>query len=391
MKDCAQWIRVLRAEISQVSCTSPAWCEKSWYLDSSQQLEDHITALGTAVTSPTLGNILATYPAAKTSVLKLKALLQSISDRTILPNLVKEPSEDTKYSVTLQQQLAKVSKSVDEMRVKCIIERNIDPQQGTPELPLTSQPTSDSCDTDDDEDLRYGIVRGMLQSFHDDHTNEWLNTGPIYEPRLRKDIRAWARLVRYGCTKLPDDSMLLHKDKSRLPRRPRKARAVETEWSKEYREAFFASLGPEPSAPMNDRRTGSEVWEPRLAQPFYPEVSSPFYNGSNNSGIWGYRGDKTGYSSAGSNGSNASNMGLAIGGKKRRLPRDEDGYPCTHSGCHMAFSRACDLSHHQRSHKPKDTLPYACGTCDKRFPYPKDLRRHEKTHRSHDGTSDDMR
>jgi hypothetical protein len=228
--------------------------------------------------------------------------------------------------------------SMETLRLRCIVECHVDPENKLPGNVVMGGFTTDSCNTSDDDDALYTDMRRRLELFQLDQTRVTFKTEWIYARRLRRDIRAWARISGYRCMKLADNSMLIHKDRDALPRRTRRP--------------SFGSLSC--------------------------QVSDP---------VWDYRDQNAGYSSATSFGSRVS-VAASVGSKKRRLPRDEGGYACDFPGCHKTFDRQCDLSHHQRSHRPKDTLPYPCESCELRFPFPKDLRRHEKKHHSK-GTDED--
>ena len=127
-----------------------------------------------------------------------------------------------KTAEVLQHKFSRIVESLEEIRASCISYWSIDPEEGTGAKAIHLQETSDSYDTDNDGDCRYHNLRETLQSFKHDPSRRTLRTAPIHDQRLRKEIRAWARLLQYGCLKLTCSSMLLHKDKSELPRRRRK-------------------------------------------------------------------------------------------------------------------------------------------------------------------------
>ena len=277
----------------------------------------------------------------------------------------------------LRCELVNTEKSIDNIRLRCMMDWRFDPDpdQSFSTSCLMYGETSDSCSTEDDgdDDWRYFVIRSALRLFLRDDTRRYLVTEPISERRLRKDVRAWARLARYRCIKLPDSKMLLHKDRTYLPRRPRKKKA-------------FLPVPLPPGDP------GKRTY---LYGEYTPKPISLGNNENQNESmehIWQPRGDKAGYSSGGSNGSSASLYSTTSRRKKQRLPRSQGAYHCTFSGCHKVFNRDCDRRHHERNHQSKDTLPYACGrpTSDKRFAFPKDLRRHARTHLPYGASSDDM-
>ena len=229
------------------------------------------------------------------------------------------------------KELEDTTKALESVRLTCILDYHIDISQPVTGR-ITEQETSDSCVTDDDDDERYAKTRKLLEGFRI-KPQDAIKTEPLSQARHRKDVRAWARMYRYGCMKLACGSMMVFKDRDKLPKRPRRN---------------------------------------RQSQPL-PQYDQP---------IWDLREDNVDYSSASASSywSSASMSSNTNSNKKRRLPRDENGYSCDFPGCEKSYDRKCDLSHHQRSHRPKDTLPYPCEWCGERFPFPKDLRRHEKTH-----------
>lgn len=233
-------------------------------------------------------------------------------------------------------ELAEMTKTLESVRVTCVLEHCIDISQPI-SVSILEQETSDSCETDDDDDEKYAHTRKLLDRFRD-RSEDSVKTEPLLHARHRKDVRAWARMYRYGCMKLACGSMLVYKDKNKLPKRRRKSRQSQL-------------------------------------QPQYAQLQ-PQYDQQ----IWDYREDNVEHSSASSYRSSASMQSDFSNNKKRRLPRNENGYSCDFPGCEKSYHRKCDLSHHQRCHRPKDTLPYPCERCGDRFPFPKDLRRHEETH-----------
>ena len=266
-----------------------------------------------------------------------------------LYNLAKE----ARLSSMKAWQLAK------DIRKIFIMDYKTDPDQGVIARPLAEQETSDSYDTDDDYENEIRSSREILQFFHRDHTRDSVLIGPMLQPKLRKDIRAWARLYKCGCMTLHDKTMLIHKDKSKVPRRPRKCTS-----------GYFTKEVFPPS---------SYGFTPRHRRPS-PLPLSDF----DEMQIWKARSsyDSAGCSSAGSRRSSRSRRSLdSISGTKRlRLSREEGGFPCTHADCCETFNRQCDLSQHERCHLPYEERPHSCYFCPKRFLWPKDLRRHENTH-----------
>lgn len=286
----------------------------------------------------------------------------------------------------LLKKLTGAGKALDDLRLYCITELSLTRDeiletQATREIMLLE--TSDSCETEDDGDLEYLSMRFRLHEFQVDVDQKWLKTQPIAQRRMRKDIRAWARLARFGCMKLPDCSMLVCKNRYALPRRQRRKAEDQVHQFKPFRRGHFGE-GHYTPAGQYFEDGGHRFFEPgaeplvlpdldKLTQPLFQDYQSKssryHYQESN--------GSKVGYRSESSNDSHAS---AASASKKRRLPREEGAYACDSSGCEKTFDRQCDLSHHQRSHRPKDQLPWPCRRCDKRFGYAKDLRRHQKTH-----------
>lgn len=245
------------------------------------------------------------------------------------------------------------ARSYSALRATCIADWNMDPNcalSGFSPTSIREDWTSDSCSTVDDEDERYDSVHRTLEAFRNDASMASTIIEPIHKQRMRKDVRAWARLAEYRCTKLSDNSMLLHKDKSQILKRRRRNR-------------------------------------PNLLKPFPRDPHTPFPHGPHtplphDPDVWKAREpDKNaGYSSAESNGSAASAYSRNSGFPKPRLRSRASGYPCAKDGCAKVYNRACDLAHHQRSHRAKEEQPCECPQCVKRFPFPKDLRRHQKIH-----------
>ena len=127
---------------------------------------------------------------------------------------------------TLFNDLTSTIKDLQEMRILCITDWKFDTMLYEPhEFPPTTlsiEETSDSYDPDDDNDHWYHLMRQDLELFRQDEAGQWLKTGPIFDARMRRDIRAWTRLANYRCMRLACWSMLIHKDKTQLPRRPKK-------------------------------------------------------------------------------------------------------------------------------------------------------------------------
>ena len=258
---------------------------------------------------------------------------------------IEGPGEKAHFR-TLLDRFEVTIEMLSELRIHCILMFGFDVKEQIYHVPTANLETSDSCDSENDgNDAMYEITRTALEKFQRDPLKEWIQVNHYGNQRLRKDIRAWARLTRCGCMKLPDGTMLLHKHKKQIPRRPRKKIA-------------------RPASPP-----------PRPYDHFQDRIYMPSYNGDLSSGE----------SSAGSGESMDS---ITNGHKRRRLPTVEGGYPCT--SCNKTFDRQCDLAHHSRSHLNVDTRPYGCESCDRRFNFPKDLRRHERRiHRIDDATSED--
>lgn len=228
------------------------------------------------------------------------------------------------------------------LRTGYILDWRRDPIQllnGSSTSLLWDQESSDSCDTDDEEDESYRVLRRTLDGFRHDASKASMIISPITDARKRKDIRAWARLANYGCTTLFDQSILLHKDKAQIPKRPRKSMHSRMRSSSQ-------------AAAVN----GRNIWEARDPDQYM------------------------GYSSGGSMSEAGSVYSWKSGQTRPRHRSKANGYPCTFQGCQKVYSRACDLSHHERSHRAKEEQPCECTQCGKRFPYPKDLRRHSKVH-----------
>ena len=240
--------------------------------------------------------------------------------------------------------------------------------------------TSDSCDVDGDEDGQYREMREILQAFYHDVNRVSYKTNPVPDARLRKDIRAWARIARFRCIKLPCSSMLISKERLRLPQRQRKHQQPRREqdgvgWA--FQNVSFDQHNRHTSV---DQHMGCKGWQDQA----YEQHRLPQSD-------WEAHGSNYDYQSGDSSASWSSTSSADVRGKKRRMPRNEGGYTCDFLGCERAYNRKCDLSHHQRSHKPKSEQPYACEHCDERYGFPKDLRRHEKKHQSKSSaTSEDL-
>lgn len=259
-----------------------------------------------------------------------------------------ELRDDKAQFRTLLDRFEATVEMLSDLRMHCILMSGLDVGEQPTEVPVANRETSDSCDSDDyDNEAIYEITRSSLDKFHQDPLKKWMQVDHHYNRRLRRDIRAWARLARYGCMKLSGGTMLVHKHRSKVPRRPRKKLV-------RYVLPLMPSYKPRAQLHPND---------------------IPFSNESFSSGE----------SSAGSGGSPDS---VSSGQKRKRLPTREEGYPCF--VCDKTFDRACDLAHHQRSHQDNESRPYGCERCDRRFTFPKDLRRHERrVHRSDSLTSED--
>ena len=251
----------------------------------------------------------------------------------------------------LRARLHSLKKMHEEIRVACITDCKRDPGEGTSAAWLPDRETSDTDESDGFDTKDYRNIRDRLDAFKGDESREWMLTEPILRPRYRRDVRAWARISWYGCTTLHCKSMLVHKNSSKVPRRPRKK---------------STSVG-------TDALTDTDV---RSALRAWGTTAGPLHNN-----IWQPREPRQSqeaYSSADSCDSVAS----TTSNKKRRLPKDEGAFACSYIGCREVFNRHCDLTHHQRAHMPYGERPYPCEECDMRFLFPKDLRRHEKKHQS---------
>lgn len=315
----------------------------------------------------------------------------------------------------LLSELTDAGHTIEDVRLRCILDYWLDLDQQGNAVPLQFSMT-DSCDMDDDDDSQYLSMRTYLYQFQNDSNISWTKTEPIFNARMRKDVRAWARVARYGCMKLSCNSMLIHKNKQQIPRRrryrlrngeflvdnpgyyqqssvPGDTNAIQYKTCDGYSDlAGIYQFGLPPN-----ELTGPPVVD--LEQTSYPtsfdqdppelyEYGNKDHESAFDKSIWQHRKTNNGYSSGGSNGSRMSMWSNVSHTKKRRLPRNEDGYPCDFLGCFKTFDRQCDLRQHKRSHEPKETLPYPCELCDKRFPYPKDLKRHEKACRSKNASGD---
>ena len=242
-------------------------------------------------------------------------------------------------------------------RLDCIIGTRYDPLQ---ERATNAADASEDNETDD-EDLSLSCIRDSLRTFLHDDTSSWMMT-PVLPRPLRRDVRAWARLHNFAhTTQVNSDATerytLIHKDKTALPRRPKNGETAN-------------------KAPSTDGLTKESSKGNTLTS---SNSSMCRKNSSLKASVSCY--DLPGYMSGGSNHSFTPSFSQAgTTSKKTRLPKDENGYICVCPGCLKTFDRACDLTHHQRSHRPKDTRPYKCDSCEKRFQYPKDCRRHERTH-----------
>lgn len=250
-------------------------------------------------------------------------------------------------------ELGNTAHAIDDLRVDCITDHKFDPAGDGFFLHLEE---SDNCDPDDDDDRLYVEMRKRLYAFQLEENKKYLCTEPVWNRTLRKDIRAWARLARYDCVKLSCQSMLIHKDKGKLPQRPR------------FKPKDFSAL-------LEQRILAAKDVTNNISD----EDESFVYDESTED-IWQPRQSKAGYLSAGSNASSASMWSNKSKTKKRRLPRADGAYECDSPGCGKSYDRQCHLTHHQRSHRPKDSLPFACEQCEKRFGFAKDLKRHQKTH-----------
>lgn len=263
---------------------------------------------------------------------------------------------------------------MDALRIRSIIDCHFDPEQHGAQALLMEHDTSDSCGVAEDDDSCYREMRESLQAFQRDADRSLYKTGPVWDTRLRKDIRAWARIARLRCIKLPCSSMLISKYPHLLPQRQRRKRPSGREQRGDVLECeedrACTPVGRDPI--HSDRRNQTYAMQNRQAQSVWePRYNNFDYQSGDSSASW----------------SSASSTGVR--GKKRRLPRDEGGYACDFLGCQRVFDRKCDLTHHQRNHRPKDSLPYACEHCGQRYAWPKDLRRHEKTHQSRGSATSD--
>lgn len=256
---------------------------------------------------------------------------------------------------TALKELEDTACALETLRIRSILDYWFDAMEDEPSRVVSKQQTSDSCETDNDRPDQFLEMRRYLERFYNNDNQVFAKTWPLPQRRMRKDIRAWARLAGYSCIKLSCGSMLLHKSKLQLPRRRRKTFKPSSNKDFVSETAYDPLLFPLESMEsfLARHRRNAKVWQPRDSY--------------------------AGYSSADSNDSYASDMSANSANKKRRLDRIEGGYISDFQGCGKAFNRQCDLSHHQRSHRPKDELPCACEGCDQRFGFPKDLRRHEKS------------
>lgn len=323
----------------------------------------------------------------------LRGCIQHYSNQSMAPFCVSDAIANLQLQNTLTEasmfklhsllmELSVILLEAEDIRTAYIVEHWLDPGEVGIGRHIDQHETSDSYS--DDEDEPYFEMRLRLADFADRPFQRYYKTKPIKDGKMRRDIRAWARLSSYCCIKLRCGSMLIHKDREQLPRRRRRKQSCPAAGSNTDR---WLSRDPEREGIWQYYRQSKDYSYTIPLDDSNADRQIP--KSAEDANIWRHRGHSNGYSSGGSSGSHASVMTNAIGSKKRRLPKDEGGYPCTFTGCDKTFDRQCDLTHHQRSHRPKDSLPYPCESCDKRFPFPKDLRRHEKSCRKNNGTSGD--
>lgn len=303
-------------------------------------------------------------------------------------------------------ELENTAQAIDDLRTNSIIDHKFDPVSRNFLLHLED---SDTCNSDDDDDHIYVEMRKRLYAFQVEENQKYLRIEPVHNRTLRKDIRAWARLARYDCIKLPCHTMLIHKDKGKLPHRTGIKKQNFKGMPTRQENTFTPPIPPtnnyeksltwqrtDATRPPSRNRSMSNLSMPpptilSKADIFEQRVAAAVDAANENSdeessicdnleSVWQPRQSNAGYYSAESGDSSASMWSNASRTKKRRLPRTHAAYVCDSPGCGKSYNRQCDLTHHQRSHRPKDSLPFACELCEKRFGFAKDLRRHQKTH-----------
>ena len=284
-----------------------------------------------------------------------KNTISELRDRlhALLDSAREDARADGTRMLTLLKEMALVIDAMKDVRAKSMKDWKFDPWLWPGRAPnyVLEQLTSDSCQTDDEDGYSFQTLRQDLESFQRDDSRQSYTTKPLYQPRVRKDIRAWARLARYGSMKLSCSSMYIHKDRSKISRRPRKKKREDVGVGAPSRTTFG--------------RTGSESHPRQRTSPDHCPAES------NGSGMAGY----------------STNTRK----KKNILIREENGYRCLSPNCSKSFKQVCDLSQHHRNHRAQESLPYGCDTCNMRFLHPEELWRHEKTHRSSASASDDTR
>ena len=281
----------------------------------------------------------------------------------------------------LLRELEDTASTIEHLRTRFLLDYWYDPIADEVNRFIWVQETSDSCNTDEDSADQYGDMRRRLEQFYNDDGMTFIKTGPILRHRMRKDIRAWARLARCSCVKLSCGSMLIHKSKIQLPHRRRKTLQPDS------RKHSMSGMAYYDAADTGYYDDGDPSYYDAVDTDYYHPPAC--YDVTRNARYWQPREPNAGYSSADSNDSCASNMSATTASKKRRLEKVEGGYVCDFEACGRAFDRQCDLTHHRRSHQPKDERPYGCEGCGQRFVFPKDLRRHARSCREA-GTSEDF-
>lgn len=360
--------------------SSPGW----GYFESSQDLWSAAKQHASSICE----QILKEWHDNPGSVNSYNQIVRNIGWKTYSPKLIIKSTASTKTGVEtkrllefLLSELTSTTHAIDDLRMNCIVDHWFDPAEST--SVMLSQ-TSDSCDTEDDCDTIYVQMRERLTEFHNDKNRKHLTTKPIVNPRLRKDIRAWARLARYQCIKLPCKSMLIHKDRGHLPRKLRRKQNGDRQPPVAFDKPFWNQLKSivDTKLEVNKNICSYKYGKVYPGPNHYPGPDL-YPDPDLNDSIWDYRNSRGGYSSAGSNLTSASGKSGVSSSKSRRLPRDEDGYACDFPGCESIYNRQCDLRQHKRCHRSEEELPHVCETCNKRFPYAKDLRRHLKVHEKH--------
>ena len=134
------------------------------------------------------------------------------------------PAGDKNELEELLVELNNTTQATEKLCQVCMLDYLVDPSQMESQEIIQDIETSDSYDTDDGDDMRYAAIRDRLKAFNNENARSVLRIGPVFQSRMRKDIRAWARIASYACIRLPGDMMLIHKEWVQRPRKPRRKR-----------------------------------------------------------------------------------------------------------------------------------------------------------------------